>query len=98
MKVSSVFGVTVIDPSNDVVGALLNHYRALWANPGLAVLGIGSNGREHYVFDSALDLGASGASAHRIHVDFFVLRAFALRTARVVAARHLVPVVFVGVR
>lgn len=98
MKVASILSVAVIDPGHGVIGALLDNNRALWAYPSLAIFGICPDCRKNDVLDAALDFGAPGASAHRIHVYCFVLRAFTLGAARVVAARHLVPVVFVGVR
>lgn len=97
VKVAPVLGVTVIHPSHSVAGTFLDDYRTLWADPGLAIFGIRTNCRYDDVLDASFGFIPPGAPTSGLQVYLFVLGALRARTARMIAARHLVPVVFVRV-
>ncbi len=62
--VNSAVGI----PGNDVAETLLNIYVAVWADPRLAVFGVGPGGRLHVVFDAVFDFGALDAAKRAVEV------------------------------
>ena len=60
---ATVLRVAIIDPGNRMAGAFLDDYGALWADPGLALFGIGTVCGDDDVLDSSLGFKSPSTSA-----------------------------------
>jgi hypothetical protein len=68
MKVAASVYTSNFIPGNDVTNSLGNLQVAVWANPGLTVIGIRADACLGCVFNPALDFGTPKTQTNRVQV------------------------------